>query len=161
MAASHTTAPRIADHDRAVEALHEAHVVLDDQDRDSVAAWISRIRSAVLAVSATVMPAVGSSSKKKPRLAREQHGDLEPLFLAVREDAGRLRRVLREAKAREQFPTIAAPGGTAEQTEQAAPGTRGDQRHLEVLGDREARMNSRHLELARDPEPADLVRPGR
>ncbi len=123
-----------------------------------VAAWISRIRSAVARSLGDGHARGRLVEQEKPRLAREQHRDLQPLFLAVREDAGRLCRVLREAKAREQFPTIAAPGGTAEQTEQAALSARGDQRHLEVLGDREARIDSRHLELARDPEPADPVR---
>ena len=51
-------------------------------------AEISRTHSAVCAVSASVIPATGSSTSSSFGFLRQQHADFQPLLLAVREVGG-------------------------------------------------------------------------
>ena len=94
-----------------------------------------RNSSAVRSVSSSVMPATGSSSSSSLRLLHQQHADLQPLLLAVREQpGGALRAVLRGGSASSISPirSRCSPRRAANSSDARTPLV-GLQRELEVL----------------------------
>ncbi len=122
-------------------------------------AWISRIRSAVAAVSLRVMPAVGSSSSIRRTSPASSIAISSHCFLTVRERARGLGRLIGQAETSQEIMRVEASGRTAQKTERAAPTGAGGERHLEVLDHGEIGVDPRDLELPPDAEPADLMRP--
>ena len=88
----------------------------------------------------------------------QQHADLEPLLLAVRQDAGG------DVGAGRSSPIVSSaaldlvghPGPAAQQRQRAAAAAGRD---VEVLQHRQLLEHRRGLERAADAEPDDLVRP--
>ena len=135
------------------EAAHEVHVVLDHQHnalrRDALQELAGR--------GALVLAHAGDGfvEQQHPRVLHEQHRDLQPLLLAVRQDAGRRGELAGESCLLERLHdrrVDATPG--PQQRGRGAVASGGD---VEVLQHRELVEDARGLERAADPESDDLV----
>src|SRR6266446_2104452 len=142
------------------EAAHKGHVVLDHDDR-AVVREVEDQRGGFLGL------AVGHAGdrlveQQEPAVMDQEHADLEPLFLAVAQRAGRLAAILGEADARQRDGDAVAPV-RCQLCEQGMPGAAVvGERQFEVLEYRQVFEHGWPLELAADPEIGDLglVEPG-
>ena len=135
----------------------EVHVVLHHHHECSPAS--ERNSSAVRSVSSSVMPATGSSTSSSLRLLHEQHADLEPLLLPVREQPGRRgpRRPSRPIVSQD-VAAMRSRCSSSRAARRACARTRLSalQRELEVLEHRVVLEHRRLLELAADARARDL-----
>ena len=144
-------------HDQALRELHHrAHDVLDQDDGD--AALVEPDQQADDVVDLRMrQPGHGLVGDQELRLRRHGAGELELAHLDLREVARKLRAPCRRAR-----PAAAArrSASSSSAADSEAPGARIDrveQRHAQVVGDRQAGERPRQLEAARHAAARALV----
>jgi hypothetical protein len=135
------------------ERPHEVHVVLDDDDGAFLGDALQQPPGLVLLLGAH--PGHRLVQHEQLRVLHQQHADLEPLLLAVRQDAGGDVDEVGEAdRLQRRGHLVGHPGPAAQQRQRTAAATGGD---VEVLQHRQLLEHRRGLERAADAEPGDPV----
>ena len=142
------------------ELAHEGHVVLDDDDRlflvDLLQEFGGLMRLHVGHAGDRLV------DEQELRVLRQQHADLEPLLLAVRQRAGKDVAQVGQADGREDAVDLLGLGSGLLPEQRRAHAAVGLQRQQQVVLDGVALEHGRLLELAADAELGDLrlVEPG-
>jgi hypothetical protein len=147
-------APLVQDDHPAGDRADERHVVLDHDDGMAAGERQQQLRGALGFLRRHAGD--GLVDQEQIGLLHQQHPDLEPLLLTVREPAGRRRSVRLEADRGQRVGDARFLLGSEPGDQQPPERFRTGQRELEVLEHGELLEHRRFLELASDARLRDL-----